>query len=240
MKTFVLATVACLAAIAAPAFADSPIVLELFTSQSCSSCPPADALLQSLSTDPRLLPLSFHVTYWDGPDWRDAFSLAGSTDRQKSYEAWLKQNNVYTPELVVDGTSGMVGSNRSEVAAAIEAARARPKPVTVSMTPSADRRHLSITFAGAKPGAAKDAEIWLVTFSPKAVTAVNGGENSGSQLTSINNVTDIKLLARSGAASLAPLQIDLPADPAENYAVLVQSAETGVIIGAGSYLPVRP
>ena len=99
-----------------------PIVVELFTSEGCSSCPPADALLTELSAHGDLLPLAFHVTYWNSLGWRDPYSFEGATSRQASYAARLGGGS-YTPEMVIDGRRGMVGSERGEVAAAIGAAR---------------------------------------------------------------------------------------------------------------------
>ncbi|MBN8899533.1 MAG: DUF1223 domain-containing protein, partial [Rhodospirillales bacterium] len=91
---------------------DRPVVVELFTSQGCSSCPPADAKVADLArTRPDLLPLTFHVTYWNGLGWRDPFSLDAATERQRHYVALGVSPNVYTPALVVDGTLDVVGSN---------------------------------------------------------------------------------------------------------------------------------
>src|SRR5581483_3518730 len=94
-------------------------VLELFTSQGCSSCPPADALAGRLSTDPGLLVLSFHVDYWDDLGWKDSFSSQQSTDRQYQYARALRQQTVFTPQLIVNGRRSLVGSQENEVRKAI-------------------------------------------------------------------------------------------------------------------------
>src|SRR5690242_18709430 len=108
---------------AAAAAASRPVVVELFTSQGCSSCPPANAYLNELAKDRRdVLPLAFHVTYWDRLGWKDPFSLEAATDRQDRYGHRFGDGS-YTPEIVVDGSVGLVGSYREEVNAAIERAK---------------------------------------------------------------------------------------------------------------------
>src|SRR5690242_518856 len=111
----------------APAAPGRPVVVELFTSQSCSSCPPADALLTDLARTRRddILPLAFHVTYWNNLGWRDPFSFPAATERQRAYAARLADHTVYTPQMVVDGTWGFVGSDRAAAEAAIQQARAQ-------------------------------------------------------------------------------------------------------------------
>src|SRR5277367_2440898 len=117
-----LAFIASLSPVAALA-ADRPVVVELFTSQGCSSCPPANALLNELSRDRSdVLPLAFHVTYWDRLGWRDPFSLEAATARQDRYGHRFGDGS-YTPEMVIDGSVGLVGSYRDEVNAAIARAK---------------------------------------------------------------------------------------------------------------------
>src|SRR5437868_14761375 len=111
---------------AAPAVAGEttrPIVVELFTSQGCSSCPPADALLGELARRDDVLPLAFHVDYWDRLGWKDPFSSAAATARQRTYARQLDAANVYTPQMVVDGRIDVVGSYRDQVLRAIDRAR---------------------------------------------------------------------------------------------------------------------
>src|SRR6185295_6297026 len=100
----------------APAAGSSsaPIVVELFTSQGCSSCPPADRLLSTLRSDPRVVPLAFHVDYWNYIGWTDPFSSARWSQRQQAYARAFASNRIYTPQLVVNGTSECVGSNEGE------------------------------------------------------------------------------------------------------------------------------
>jgi hypothetical protein len=125
-----------------PANADPrPVVVELFTSQSCSSCPPADALLGELARRNDVVALGFHISYWDGAGWKDPFSNQSSTDRQRAYARLFNLSQVYTPQIVVDGTREMVGSDRKEVLAVVRDAR----PETIApVTFTADRRSVAI------------------------------------------------------------------------------------------------
>jgi hypothetical protein len=126
-----------------------PVVVELFTSQGCSSCPPADALLTELARNPNILPLAFHVTYWNNLGWRDPFSLEAATDRQRAYQRSLHTDTIYTPQMVIEGQADIVGSDRASVATAIAHAtisdlgrarrERRPKPVRDQHRPQPGR-----------------------------------------------------------------------------------------------------
>src|SRR5258708_29634876 len=122
---------------AAALAADRPVVVELYTSQGCSSCPPANAYLNELSRDRRdVLPLAFHVTYWDRLGWKDPYSLQAATDRQDQYGHRFGDGS-YTPEIVVDGAIGLVGSHRRDVGSAIEKTKHESRtaaPVSVTKT----------------------------------------------------------------------------------------------------------
>ena len=133
--------------------AERPVVVELFTSEGCSSCPPADAFLTDLSHRGRdVLPLAFHVTYWDRLGWRDPYSLAAATDRQAVYGRRFGDGS-YTPEMVVDGTKGLVGSERGEAQAAIAAARRGDRTASeITLSRSSGRIGISL---GAGSGAGR-------------------------------------------------------------------------------------
>src|SRR5216684_3342255 len=114
-----------------------PVVVELFTSQGCSSCPPADALLGELAKRPGIIALGFHITYWDGAQWRDPFSRRESTERQIAYDRRLTGGQVYTPQMVIEGTEDVVGSDRRAVLAALDSA----KPLALALVAfAADRK----------------------------------------------------------------------------------------------------
>lgn len=213
------------ALLAAPAaHAAGPIVVELFTSQSCSSCPPADALLAELErTEPDLLPLDLHVTYWDRLGWKDPYSLQAATDRQHRYAEQLGARQVYTPQLIVAGRHQAIGSDRRAVLAALAAARAEAQ-AGPALTLAPDGAGLRVE-AGAGQGAAT---LWLVGFDARRTTAVRAGENGGRTLTEVNIVRALRPVAdwRGPALSLA-----LPRPQGERAAVLLQD-EAGRILAA--------
>ena len=206
---------------------DAPVVVELFTSQGCSSCPPADAFLTDLARERRdVLPLAFHVTYWDTTGWKDPYSLDAATTRQRDYARHIgDEDGVYTPQMVVDGTTGFVGSRRSRGQSVI--AGAAPKHVPVSLV--RDGQTLLVRI-GAGAG---QAQVLLVGFDPMHQTQVGRGENSGRTLVESNIVRSLTPIgAWSGSsADLHPLP-----RAGQDFAVLLQ-AEDGKIIGAARLQP---
>jgi hypothetical protein len=215
-----LAALLLLAAVPAQA---RPVVVELFTSQACSSCPPADALLATYAKNPKLLPLSFNVTYWNSPAWTDKDSLQAATERQGWYAGLAGSQNVYTPQAVVDGTTQLAGSDATKLAAAIAAAQAAPAgnvPVSVQGGPMIK---LSIgTGAGT-------ANVLLLGFDAKHVTRIGGGENGGALLTEVNVVRSITSLGPWTGEAMA-MAMSRPAG--QHMAVLLQTS-TGAILGVG-------
>jgi hypothetical protein len=199
---------------------ESPTVVELFTSQGCSSCPPADAFLTDLAKRPDVLPLAFHVTYWDYLGWKDPYSFSEATTRQRAYARHFGEDGVYTPQMVVDGTTGFVGSSRSEGLKAI--AGAARKRVSVSII--RDGQTLLIR-VGAGTGKAR---VVLVGFDPTHETQIGRGENSGRTLKESNIVRSLSGIADwSGSA----VEFRQPPPAGEGFAVLLQT-EDGRIIGA--------
>jgi hypothetical protein len=204
--------------------APRPLVLELFTSQACSSCPPADALLADLAASQAdLLPLDFHVDYWNYLSWHDKFSSAAATERQRAYAASLG-SEVYTPQLVIDGQFQAVGSDRTAVMDAIARARAA-LAAGPSLTLSERDGRLAIALgAGQGTGA-----LLLVGFDREHVTQVGAGENAGRALTEVNVVRSMdKLPPWQGAA--ATLNVAKPAG--DRAAVLLQAADGRILAAA--------
>ena len=225
-----------LTSFSALAATQQPVVLELFTSQGCSSCPPADALLRQLSAnDPSLLPLSFHVRYWDYLGWKDPFSSAANTNRQRGYARALSAGQVFTPQLIVNGGSSAVGSQESEVQEAIARAKQTTASVDVSITldPTTDKLMAAFTATG-QSALHSDADIWGISFNRHSKTNVGAGENSGRILESINNVVEIKHLGvwHSGDAH-SNLQLDSTTE--DGLAIIVQAPQQGLILGAAVY-----
>jgi hypothetical protein len=200
---------------------DSPVVVELFTSQGCSSCPPADAFLTDLAhTRADVLPLAFHVTYWDYLGWKDPYSLDAATARQHDYARQIGKDGVYTPQMVVDGTTGFVGSERSAGLAAISSAARKTVPITLAR----DGQNLLVAI-GAGSGQAR---VLLVGFDRTHQTPIGRGENGGRTLTESNIVRSLTPIATWTGATLS-LRQSPPIG--ESFAVLLQ-ADDGRIIGA--------
>ena len=203
-----------------------PVVIELFTSEACSSCPPADALLGRLKRQGAdLLLLDLHITYWNGSGWTDPFSLAAATERQQWYASLGNSDEVYTPEAVVDGRDQMVGSDRGALLSAIareRSAAAQAVPVTIVEDGGEVRVGVG---AGAGP-----ARLWLFGFDDMHTTHIGGGENSGATLTEVNVVRAVRPLGlwNGGARSVSV------ARPAGMHVAVLLQRDDGEIIGAAA------
>jgi hypothetical protein len=217
--------VACAMLLAGAAQA-RPVVVELFTSQACSSCPPADALLRELKTsDPGILPLSFHVTYWNGTGWTDPYSLAAATARQHWYVGLARGDTVYTPEAVIDGKAQLVGSARPDMLAAIAQAKtsaAGGVPVTITRGQT-----VTVTVGTGQTAAA---HVLLLGFDPMRTTRIGGGENGGAVLTEVNVVRSMTTL---GTWNGTARRYEVPPPAGAHFAVLVQR-DDGTIEGVAS------
>ena len=204
--------------------AEHPVVVELFQSQGCSSCPPANASLIEYSRRPDMLALTFAVDYWDRLGWKDTFARSEYTQRQYDYAHSLGDSGVYTPEVIVNGRAAGVGSEVSEVEALARAADRG------AGGPSLKREGAKLSVgAGAAPAAGAD--VWLVVYDPRIVNVpVARGENAGRTLAHRNVVHELVRLGRwSGAAA----QLTLPEAPAGfARAVLVQTSGVGPILAA--------
>jgi hypothetical protein len=203
--------------------AERPVVVELFTSQGCSSCPPADAYLVELSKGRRdVLPLAFHVTYWDQLGWKDPFSLPSATERQSQYGRRFGDGS-YTPQIVVDGATGMVGSHRSAVASAIE--RAKRESVTAAAVSVTRNGKLVSIEVGSGSG---NGRVLLIGFDREHTTPIGRGENGGRTLTEANIVRSIRPV---GQWSGSPLKISEQFPEGQDVAVVLE-APNGQVIGA--------
>jgi hypothetical protein len=213
--------------LAAGAAAANPtrVVLELFTSQGCSSCPPADALLGQLARRSGVIALAWHVDYWNSLGWRDPFAGRWATERQRAYAAQLGAE-VFTPALVVNGGTVLVGSERKAIESAMAAQGGLPVATTIDR--GADAAEISIAPA---PGRVRALRI---VYDPEHATRVSAGENQGARLTEYRIVRSVETLAEWDGASRT-LAAALPA-PGQGLSVLVQSADLRVI-GAADLSP---
>jgi hypothetical protein len=213
------------------AAAERPVVVELFTSQGCSSCPPANANLNELAKRPSdVLALAFHVTYWDYLGWKDPFSLQLATDRQARYGKRFGDGS-YTPEIVVDGSAGMVGADRGDVDHAVAKARAGSATLADVRVVTKDGK-VSID-VGAGQGAAR---VVLVGFDREHVTAIGRGENRGRTMAEANIVRSFRSV---GQWSGSPIHLDERIPDGEQLAVILETPDGRIVgasraIGAGS------
>jgi hypothetical protein len=205
-------------------------VVELFTSQGCSSCPPADAYLGELAERDDVLALSFHVDYWDYIGWKDPFASPLNTRRQRVYAQVFGKRYVYTPQMVVNGTIEMTGSDR---AAALEriAAAAAPDRVSLAMR---DDGAGKLTVSVPRTADAEDATVWLVVYDNEHVTAIKRGENRGRTLRNRNVVRGLRPIGTwHGQALELPAMIsEASPDGGDGCAVLLQSQRSGRILAA--------
>ena len=213
---------------AAVAAERQPTVVELFTSQGCSSCPPANANLARISDAPGVLALSFGVTYWDRLGWKDTFARQDYTERQIAYEAPLGEAGPFTPQIVVGGQASVVGNDL----ASIERLIAKDRGSRTGAAPAVALRPGSVTVeAGQAPP--NGADVWLVRYDPRQVEVpVRRGENQGRTLPHKNVVHG---LTRLGQWTGVPLTKEFaPAEPGLRTAVLVQAGRGGRILAAAS------
>lgn len=225
-----LVVLSVLAGIAGPAAAGGKVVVELFTSQGCSSCPPADAYLADLARRDDVIALSFHVDYWNYIGWTDPFSSPAATARQRAYGHTLGRAYVYTPQMVVDGRAEAVGSDRGTVGSLIRMAAAAQKVgVEMALRPDGTGARLRLP---ATAGAA--AEIWVVFFDDAHATEVAAGENRGATLRNAHVVRGFRQVGVwTGAALERTLDLRaLGSAGRDGCVVLLQAANGGPILGA--------
>ena len=203
----------------------APVVLELFTSQGCSSCPPADALLGRLSQQPGVIALAWHVDYWNYLGWSDRFAIRQATERQKAYARQLGAE-VFTPALVVNGAKVVIGSQRGAVEGGIRAASPLPVPVTTSS--SAD----GLAFVtGTAAGRLRPV---IVAYDPERATDVGAGENSGATLREYHIVRSVDTLDEWDGS---PRQMLIrPPAPGHGLVILLQAPDLR-IAGAADVPP---
>jgi hypothetical protein len=203
-----------------------PLVLELFTAQGCSSCPPADAYLGQLSQRPDVLALAFHVDYWDSSGWRDRFELRQSVDRQNTYVRNFHRPSAFTPQFVIDGRKDAVDT--TSIVQALQEPR-DAVPLTLAV-----REGQVVVDVGEKQGE-RASDVVLVTYLRHAVSSVGRGENAGKTLEEFDIVRSIRTLGEwKGATENYKVSVSsLPSD-ATDVAVLVQSRGEGPIVGAAA------
>jgi hypothetical protein len=245
MKTAVIVMIAVmLAAFTRPLFkkekkeTETPVanngfvVAELFTSEGCSSCPPADKVIEKIqqeNPDKSIYILAFHVDYWDHQGWKDRFSDPAFTARQRRYADWLNLETVYTPQMVINGHKEFIGSYENNITKAITKELGQPAAQTLSLRTHVEGSKLHVDFTAASE---KNAELVLALVQKTATSNVRAGENTGRQLT---HVQIVRQLFTQDVNNTKKISIDLPNDfTAKGYELIgfVQHKKDGRITAA--------
>ena len=229
---------------ASPALAGEPrAVIELFTSQGCSSCPAADKLLGEMSSDPSLLVMTMAVDYWDYLGWKDTLALHGHSKRQRGYAEARGDRKVYTPQVVVNGVTHVLGSDKAAIENAVAQTRSNAAPLTVPVEVAIKDGTVSVTVqASAEPN--RSAEVWLCPITNKVPVTIERGENRGNQVTYSNVVRRwVKLGDWNGKTQTYSLPVaslagaNVPLAEIDRIAILVQGGATGkpgLMVGAAT------
>lgn len=208
--------------------AQTPVVVELFTSQGCSACPPADAFIEELVSDPSVIALSLHVDYWDYIGWPDSFAKPQFTERQKAYARAEGSRTIYTPQLVVGGTDRVEGTQPGLVHDLLRRHQAVSHDVSLQLDRQGDS--MAVRLAAPMPLAAP-ARVQLVRYRPEQTVTIERGENAGRTVTYRNIVTEWSVLGEWDGTAPFEVQASVPgSDPA---VVIVQAAGPAGILAAG-------
>jgi hypothetical protein len=236
-----LSALFCIASLT-PASAGEPrAVIELFTSQGCSSCPPADKLLAELSRDPSLITMSLAVDYWDYLGWKDTLALHGHSNRERAYATARGDRDVFTPQVVVNGMIDVLGSDKAAIERAIEKTRHTAAALELPVTMTVADGKVTVNVPDAKDGN-RNAEVWLCPITHKITVAVARGENNGHTLTYTNVVRGwVRLGNWMGKAQIFSIPVaelqnaNFALKDIDELSVLVQSGgatKPGLILGA--------
>ncbi|MDE0752002.1 MAG: DUF1223 domain-containing protein [Planktomarina sp.] len=205
---------------------DQPVVVELFTSQGCSYCPPADAYLNELAKQPNVIALAWHVDYWDYIGWKDSFANPAFTERQRAYAHAQKQRMIYTPQLIINGVENMMGKIYDEVSASIR--KVTVQKAVMKLSSSRAGAAYTVTLSASHRHGTYD--VQLVRVSPINIVKILGGENAGKTVTYVNVVTDLRSLGSwDGQGKVTFKTGDLVRG---KYTILVQHQGHGKIVAA--------
>ncbi|MHC0053145.1 DUF1223 domain-containing protein [Actibacterium sp. D379-3] len=208
--------------------AAAPVVVELFTSQGCSSCPPADELLAELARRDDVIALALHVDYWDYIGWKDQFADPSFTDRQKAYARAVGSRSIYTPQMVIGGAEHVVGHRPMELAELIQTHRAQPAPVTLTLV--RDGARLRVTASALRP-LPRGMVLQLVRYIPEQTVQITRGENAGRTIRYSNIVTGWNPVAKWDGRAPLSLSFDLTGD-APVVAILQEQGHGPILAAA--------
>lgn len=229
--------VCAIVAVARPAHAEPKAVVELFTSQGCSSCPPADRILGELAKDPSVVALSLPIDYWDYLGWKDTLADSRFSARQKAYSLARGDRDLYTPQMVVNGVAHVIGSDRARIEGAIKDSAKAGKAMSVPVTMSLSGKQLTVSVAAGAEGTSGQGEVWLCSISKAVPISIGRGENRGREVVYHNVVRNLlKVGDFNGSAGSWTIPLDsVMRNGADAAAVLVQggkSEKPGLMLGA--------
>ncbi len=231
-----LATIAFSTPVSAADIYSPDGVVEVFTSQGCSSCPAADKFVTSISRDKKILALAFHVDYWDYLGWKDTFAKPDHADRQRRYSRSFGENQIYTPQAIINGRSHTVGSRGPQILELLADYKTSARGLTVPIKASLKDGVLDIAIPHGSNTA--KATLWMVYFADQKIVAVERGENRGKSLTYSNIVQDVELIGMmepDGLKMMLPLG-DISRKGSDSCALILQQTTThgtpGPVIGA--------
>ncbi len=227
MRHFVSAACGVWLAASAQVQAEPVVVVELYTSQGCSSCPPADEFLAMLASDPRILPLALHVDYWDYIGWADKFAQGKFTDRQRAYARAIGSRTIYTPQLIIEGSDRIEGFAPEETAERLREHLSAGNPVRLTVTREGDKL---VIRAEADPPLTEPVRVQLVRYKPEETVTIERGENAGKTITYRNIVTSWERLEDWGGQST--LEVTTPYTGNEGGAVILQADGPAEILAA--------
>lgn len=215
--------------LAAPLHAETTegVVVELYTSQGCSSCPPADEFLSELAQADGVIALSLHVDYWDYIGWTDVFANPRFTERQKSYARAAGSRMIYTPQMIIGGAERVEGNTPDAVVKAIGKHMAWDSPVTLLLSRDGGRLTISAT---ADPPLPRGAVVQIVRYMPEATVRIERGENAGRTVTYHNIVTSWEPVAEWAGAEPLAMVADVPGD--DGVVVILQEPGPAQILAA--------
>jgi len=183
--------VCAIIAVVHPAYADPRAVVELFTSQGCSSCPPADKIIGELSNDPSIIAMSLPIDYWDYLGWKDTLADSRFSARQRAYSQMRGDREVYTPQAVVNGSAHVVGSDRAGIENAIGETIKNSNVMSVPVTMSRAGKQITVSVAASKEPAVSHGEVWICSIATSVPIAITRGENRGREVTYHNVVRNL-------------------------------------------------
>jgi len=227
MKRLMLALATCCATSLGAQADNVPVVVELFTSQGCSSCPPADEFMKILAERDDVIALSMHVDYWDYIGWKDEFADPQHAERQRAYATHAGRRSVYTPEMIVNGDIDIIGAKPMAVATAIETHKSQPRSVEVELSRKGGQMHVAVR---ALQDVSGPLMVQMIRFQPERVSNITRGENAGKVLTYINVAQDLQVIGAWDTQTDFVVAVSVPDDLP--VVVLVQKQSLGRILAA--------